>query len=160
MDYKATESDITQIANAIREKTETADLLEFPDDFVGAIRSIETKGTLEVSRVYIGSATAYGTPLSINSWGFNFRRSKDDSSTVTLGDLVGDKIITGFEMIVDDDNINAFVLGSWAGFDIVAHPELVNTIYSTAIYYSCNRDMTKDGTGTPCDFYAVCLSIV
>lgn len=159
MDYKATQSDITQIANAIREKTETSDLLEFPDDFVGAIRSIETKGTLQMSRIYIGSATVYGNPYEIYAWGFGFRRSKDDPSPVTLADLVGDKIIYRFEMESEDNTISPFILGLSAGVDVMSHPELYDQMYSTSVYYSCNKDMTKEGAGTPCNFYAICLSI-
>lgn len=55
MDYKVTDTELTSIANAIRTKGGTSDLLEFPTEFVEAIGDIHT-GTFGTKTV-----TANGT---------------------------------------------------------------------------------------------------
>ena len=45
MEYTVQSQSLTQVANAIREKTRDPELLEFPDEFVVAIRSIQPQQT-------------------------------------------------------------------------------------------------------------------
>ena len=167
MDYKATTSEITQIADAIREKTETSDLLEFPDDFVSAIRGIETKGTLEVSRVYLGKVQSYASANMINSSGINFAKSESDTSTTTLGELIEDKTIIGFEIVPVDEtfSLSAPMLGAYGmlngvAVDVIANQEGdVRSNIGMSIYFYSNKDLANQGSGTYIKVYAVCLSI-
>ena len=45
--YITTESDLTQVANAIRAKGNTSAQLEYPDDFVTAIQNIPAPGVIQ-----------------------------------------------------------------------------------------------------------------
>jgi len=51
------DADLTAVANAIREKTESTEPMVFPDGFVSAVNAIKVSNLTENARVYyIGTA--------------------------------------------------------------------------------------------------------
>ena len=73
-DYKVTDTQLTDIADAIREKGETSESLEFPADFVSAIQNISGGGGVSIPEYY--------TYLS-NSGRFDFTATKATVCFVT-----------------------------------------------------------------------------
>lgn len=69
--YITTESDLTQVANAIRAKGNTSAQLEYPDDFVTAIQNIPAPGvisqlTVTQNGTYTAAETAGYNPVIVN----------------------------------------------------------------------------------------------
>lgn len=69
MEYIAQEQSIKQVANAIREKTGDPALLEFPDEFVVAIRSIQPQQTDIIGGTVGWNQQLY--PLNSTAWRAN-----------------------------------------------------------------------------------------
>lgn len=67
--YLVNGSDLTSIADAIREKRETSALLKFPDDFVNTINAIQSGGVTVTDGIVVKARDANGYPTSLDIYG-------------------------------------------------------------------------------------------
>lgn len=59
-DYLVTDTELTAVADAIREKGDTSAVLEWPNGYVSAVEDIETGGGVETASVVVCKEAGYG----------------------------------------------------------------------------------------------------
>lgn len=129
-----------------------------------AVKTLPVGGGVDgVTRIYLGKVQAYAQADKISQTGINFAKSEDDPTQVTLGELIGDKTIIGFEMCVDDPRYIPDIIGAWGGgqsgaYNILARQnEEGKDQIGMSIHFYTNLDMSNQGSGTWVKVYAVCI---
>jgi hypothetical protein len=111
-DYIVSQSDLTSIADAIREKAETTDKLVFPNGFVEAISGIETGGSVETCSVTLWYPWGWAK-AAVASCFINNEVIPVVYDSFTSGELVViENVICGSIMMFDFESTAKFGWGS------------------------------------------------
>lgn len=94
-DYLVTDTELTAVADAIREKGDTSAVLEWPNGYVSAVEDIETGGGVETAQIYADLSMG-GNAYYTNANGEVCTEQVDyDAGTVGINDvaIVGSLIV-------------------------------------------------------------------
>ena len=160
--YIVSDTNLTAVANAIRQKGGTSASLEFPDDFVSAIGDIQTGGgssvTVEALNVtqngtYTApSGTAY-SPVTVNvsGGGTDYLAGRLNN---TLTDYSSDDVtevpnygLRGFTSLQTILLPNATKIGQYAFYECTGLTSIKapkNTLTGTNSFYGCTSLVTAD----------------
>lgn len=133
-EYLVNSSDLTSVANAIREKGETTEQLVFPSGFVTAIEGI--KGGVELNFEVVGGTTKpsspkgntiwVDTPNEITGWGFGAEAEKPESPApgmvwfaTSANSIIKFNALKEDSIIVTPSSAHQYISGAWNSISVV-----------------------------------------